>query len=164
MSRLDRLASAILVSAIVGVGACSASSEDDSFEPSDGAGADSGSGASGQGGIGVGGTGTGAGSSDCTEAAELIYVLSVQNDLYSFRPDQKLFEKIGPLQCQTTMQPNSMAIDRNAVAWVNYVQNDGLGSDTAGVLFKVSTVDASCEPTSISLPPNWYRLGMGFST
>jgi len=144
------------------LGACSASSNDD------GSGGDSGSGADGPGGGftgsgGGGGSGAGPGSG-CSEAAELIYVLSLENDLYSFRPDVKQFTKIGPLECQTAMQPNSMAIDRNAVAWVNYVQNDGLGSDTAGSLFQVSTADASCQPTTIALPPNWYRLGMGFAT
>jgi hypothetical protein len=61
------------------------------------------------------------------------------------------------------MQPNSMAIDRDANAYVNYVESDG-GEDTAGAIFKVSTVDASCQPTNISLGSGWYRLGMGFST
>ncbi len=62
------------------------------------------------------------------------------------------------------MQPNSMAVDRNANAWVNYVDNDGLG-DTAGAIFQVSTSDASCQPTAaVDLPSGWYRLGMGSST
>jgi len=149
---------------VVASSACSATDGSEFDVGGAGSGAPSGSG--GQfATVGVGGgTGSGGGSPGCSEAAELIYVLSVENDLYSFRPDLKQFTKIGPLGCQTAMQPNSMAIDRDAVAWVNYVQNDGLGSDTAGAIFKVSTADASCQPTSISLPANWYRLGMGFST
>jgi hypothetical protein len=54
-----------------------------------------------------------------------------------------------------------MAVDRNAVAWVNYVN----AFDTNGVIFKVSTVDASCEPTpTVQLVSGWNRIGMGFST
>jgi len=102
---------------------------------------------------------------NCSDAAKLVYVLSAENDLYSFSPPDKLFKKIGPLRCNTNMQPNSMAVDRDANAWVNYVQSDQVsGQDTAGAIFKVSTADASCQPTNIGLPSNWFRLGMGFST
>jgi hypothetical protein len=122
---------------------------------------------------GVGGTNltagsggsTGTGSPGCIEAATLIYVLSAENDLYGFDPPKKAFKKIGPLGCNTTMQPNSMAVDRDAVAWVNYVESDALGGgDIGGSIFKVSTTDASCQPTSIALDTGWYRLGMGFSS
>jgi len=62
------------------------------------------------------------------------------------------------------MQPNSMAVDRSATAWVNYVQGDFFG-DSAGAIFKVNTKDASCEPApAITLPQGWFRIGMGFST
>ena len=116
-------------------------------------------------GTGAGGSASTGGGSDCTEAAKLIYVLSTANDLYSFDPLQKAFKKIGPLGCNTPMQPNSMAVDRNAVAYVNYVASDPVfGGDTAGAVYKVSTVDASCQPTSIKLGQGWFRLGMGFST
>src|SRR4029077_4524742 len=74
------------------------------------------------GGGNLGDDGGGGNANGCTgQAADYVYVLSVENDLYSFKPDQKVFTKIGALGCQTTMQPNSMAIDRNANAWVNYV-------------------------------------------
>src|SRR5512132_3339761 len=108
---------------------------------------------------------TSGGGDNCSEAAKLIYVLSTDNDLYSFNPQQKVFKKIGPLGCKTTMFPNSMAVDRNAVAYVNYVESDPIfGGDSAGAVFKVSTVDASCEATPIKLGAGWFRLGMGFST
>jgi hypothetical protein len=62
------------------------------------------------------------------------------------------------------MVPNSMAVDRNATAWVNYVASDpSSGVDTAGGLFKVDTRDGSCEATSIALGDGWFRVGMGFS-
>jgi hypothetical protein len=53
-----------------------------------------------------------------------------------------------------------MAVDRNAVAWVNYVASD----DSQGVLYRVSTVDASCEASPVvTLPDDWHRVGMGYS-
>lgn len=145
---------------------CSASADDNEF----GAGGGGGEGGSGAGGTsGIGGSfttssGVGGGAPGCSEAAKLIYVLSDENDLYSFDPPAKKFTLIGPLNCPTSMQPNSMAIDREANAYVNYVQSDDFGNDTAGSIFKVSTLDASCQATNISLGAGWYRLGMGFST
>ncbi|XXY50895.1 hypothetical protein WME91_07085 [Sorangium sp. So ce269] len=139
---------------------------------SDPGGGNTGSGAGGDdgtfgAGAGTGGSsGSGAGSGDgetengCIERASFVYVLSQDNELYSFRPDRKEFTRIGVLGCQTDMDPNSMAVDRDAVAWVNYVYPD----DSAGTLFKVSTEDASCEPTGTSLSGGWSRLGMGFSS
>jgi hypothetical protein len=112
-----------------------------------------------------GSSGSPAGNGCTGQAADYVYVLSAQNDLYSFAPAQKVFTKIGALGCQTTMQPNSMAVDRNAVAWVNYVQSDNKGNDTAGVIYQVSTQDASCQPTpTVTLPAGFYRIGMGYST
>lgn len=143
--------------------ACSASN------PSNNTGGGGSGGDPGTGGLGGGGilTGTGPGTgpnANCSEASTYVYVLSDDNDLYSFRPDLKEFTKIGALGCNTPMLPNSMAIDRDATAWVNYVDGDAFG-DTAGVVFRVSTADASCEPSpAANLPPDWYRLGMGFST
>ncbi|WP_437805925.1 hypothetical protein [Sorangium sp. So ce1078] len=115
-------------------------------------------------GAGTGGSGGDGGGDDadsrCIERAAFVYVLSADNELYSFKPDRKEFTKIGVLGCQTGMDPNSMAVDRDAVAWVNYVWPD----DSAGTLFKVSTEDASCEPTETPLSDGWSRLGMGFSS
>ncbi len=106
------------------------------------------------------------GGSDCTgQAASFVYVLSSDDDLYSFAPDKKLFAMIGHLGCNTTMQPNSMAVDRNAVAWVNYVESGSRNADTAGVVYQVSTKDASCQPNpALNLTTGWFRLGMGYST
>jgi hypothetical protein len=49
-----------------------------------------------------------------------------------------------------------MAIDRNATAWVLY---------DSGQLFKVSTSDASCTPTSFAAgQQGLYNFGMGFAS
>jgi hypothetical protein len=117
--------------------------------------------------VGVGGS-SGSGTPGCTAAAELVYVLSTSNELYSFKPDTKQFTLIGTLGCNPPdgATPNSMAVDRNATAWVNYVADDGLGDDTAGYVYEVSTADASCKPQPTLTMPSaaWYRLGMGFSS
>ena len=100
---------------------------------------------------------------NCSEAAQLVYVLSDSSDLYSFRPNLRQFTRIGRLRCPTTMQPNSMAIDRNAVAWVNFVQSDF--GDSAGAIYRVNTTDATCTgDPPIRMPAGWFRVGMGFST
>jgi hypothetical protein len=152
---------------------CSATGGNNGFENSGGSAGDGGSGAGsgnqgGAGGFipGTGGSGAGTPGDDCGADAKLVYVLSDANDLYSFDPPTKKFTLIGQLGCQTSMQPNSMAVDRNAVAWVNYVESDPfLGEDTNGVIYKVSTKDASCDPApTVKLISNWFRLGMGFST
>lgn len=100
---------------------------------------------------------------NCSEAAQLVYVLSDRNELYSFRPNLRQFTRIGALRCPTSWSPNSMAIDRDAVAWVNYVES-GLG-DTNGSIYRVNTTDATCTGDApVRMPRGWYRLGMGFST
>ncbi len=169
-----RLCLALLLPAAV---ACSASTAKfGSSSSASGSGdSSSGSGTGGAGGaaasnttVGAGGANltvgsSGAGGGGCIEAATFVYVLSTDNVLYSFQPDKKLFTKIGPLGCNTAMQPNSMAVDRNATAWVNYVGSAGLG-DNAGAIFPVSTSDASCQGAAMTLPNGWFRLGMGFSS
>lgn len=95
-------------------------------------------------------------SADCTEAAKLVYVISAEQDLYSFAPDATTFVKIGPVRCPSTAVPSSMAIDRSGTAWVNY---------TDGAVFKVSTTDASCAATSFAPRQHGFaRFGMAFAT
>ncbi|HEY8038959.1 MAG TPA: hypothetical protein VIF15_04165 [Polyangiaceae bacterium] len=155
--------------------ACSGSTRSGNVFGDDGGGSSGGSGGSSSSGGGSssgsfgdgGGSGSGSGGGNgCSgQAADFVYVLSAQNDLYSFAPAAKKFTKIGALGCNTAMQPNSMAVDRNAVAYVNYVQgNPATGQDSAGAIFQVSTQDASCSGPIMSLPASWYRLGMGYSS
>lgn len=95
---------------------------------------------------------------DCATAAGLVYVVSAQDDLYSFQPNKSRFTKIGRLACPAAegQTPNSMAVDRQGVAWVNY---------TDGTLFKVSTSDASCKATSyVPGQGGFIKMGMAFST
>jgi hypothetical protein len=146
-----------------------ASSKQDGFASGDGGnggGSGSGGGSSGASSSGTFGDGGGnssnsSGGSDCTgQAADYVYVLSAENDLYSFAPDKKVFTKIGPLGCTTSLSPNSMAVDRSATAYVNYVADD----DSTGQIFQVSTTDASCTGPLMTMPSGWQRVGMGYST
>ncbi len=171
--RLLLASSLVIVAAAVG---CSASGTQNQFT----SGGDAGSGGTGQGGSGSGnsgmggeggaifpagsGGGGGSGAGDnCSSEAKLVYVLSDANELYSFDPPAKSFKKIGTVTCNGSMAVNSMAIDRNATAWVNYV-GGGFG-DSSGSIYKVNTKDASCDPSpAVKLPSGWYRIGMGYST
>ncbi|MGD0525826.1 MAG: hypothetical protein ABSE49_11815 [Polyangiaceae bacterium] len=166
----------------MGLGACSmvaaavacsgTANQEAGFAATDGGSSGGNSGSSGGGSSGASssggllGDGGGAGSSSgggsgCTgQAADFVYVLSAENVLYSFAPNQKLFTKIGTLGCTTPLSPNSMAVDRNAVAYVNYVADD----DSVGQIFQVSTTDASCTGPIMTMPTGWERVGMGYST
>jgi hypothetical protein len=116
-----------------------------------------GGGGGNNGGGNLGGTGGTDPNSNCTDAAKLVYVVSAENDLYSFSPADKVFTKIGTLDCPAGNDgPNSMAVDRSGTAWVNYSQ---------GALFKVSTANAHCEATSFAVGQHGFgpRFGMAFS-
>ena len=102
--------------------------------------------------------GSAVGPDGCADAAKLVYVVSAQDELYSFKPDTLTFTKIGKLSCPALpgATPNSMAVDRTGTAWVNY--NDG-------ELFKVSTTDASCKATTYQAGQGGFvRMGMAFSS
>jgi hypothetical protein len=163
------------------IGACSATGGNNFTVGGTGGSGATGSGSGGSslvGGFATAGSGTtGTGSGDaCSAAAKLVYVLSTDDQIYSFEPDKKTFGNPFALNCNTPgndglqWAPNSMAVDRNAVAWVNYV---GTGvdpvtlnpADQAGLVFKVDINKQTCDPTpAITLTdPSWYRLGMGFS-
>jgi hypothetical protein len=118
-------------------------------------------------GTGPGGTGTfggdggslgttGPSGAGCSDAAKLVYVLSQERGLYSFNPAAMAFSQIGTLSCPTTATPNSMAVDRQGTAWVNYDD---------GALFKVSTGDASCQSTTFQPgQSDFVKFGMAFSS
>ena len=102
------------------------------------------------------------GTDSCPERAKIVYVVTSTKQLLSFVPDKLKFELVGTLACPGTGsgQPFSMAVDRQANAWVLYSTAVGSG---AGV-FKVSTLNASCQPTSYQNASLGFDLfGMGFS-
>ncbi len=98
---------------------------------------------------------------------QLVYVVTVNNQLLSFDPEKlgtasDPFASIGTLSCPAGASltglgpgtPFSMSVDRDAKAWVLY---------SSGEVFHVSTTDASCTPTSFATRQQGFDLfGMGF--
>jgi hypothetical protein len=96
-------------------------------------------------------------SGDCPEETKLVYVVSLQDDLYSFDPPSLTFRKIGRIACASRSgeHPTSMAVDRTGSAWINY-------SD--GAIQRVSVKDASCADTPFRTGQHgWRTFGMGFT-
>jgi hypothetical protein len=98
---------------------------------------------------------TDSGNGACSDASKFVYLLTNTNDLYSFDPGTLALKKIGTLDCPTASSANSMAVDRNALAYVNM-------SD--GTLFTVNTQNAHCSATTYALGQQGRTIrGMGFS-
>lgn len=110
-----------------------------------------------------GGNIVGDGGQSCAPgASNVIYVLDIDETLYSFDPKTLSFTSIGNLGCPAAPPldgsqyptPFSMAVDRSATAWVLY---------NSGEIFDVSTKDASCTATKFQPSQSGLDLfGMGF--
>jgi hypothetical protein len=93
--------------------------------------------------------------SNCDPAAALVYVATEEKQLYSFDPQHNVFTLLALIDCANGSYVNSMAVDRNAVAWINY----GDGS-----LWKVDINKPSCVATGFVPNQGGVGLfGMGFS-
>lgn len=139
-----------VVALVTGVTGCGRSERESFDDESSGGGSSSGGSSS------SGGFGTQPDAGGCSEAAKLVYVVSAENELYSFQPQTLAFTKVGRLNCPTIESPNSMAVDRAGYAWGNF---------TGGSLFKVSTKDATCTATPFQTgQAGFRRFGMAFST
>jgi hypothetical protein len=102
-------------------------------------------------------------------AATLIYLITEQSDLYSFYPPSLEFHKIGPIHCPAPMgnTPFSMAVDQSGIAYVVYAApqlDDGQPGPGNGQVFRVSTANATCEPTPLVPGQQGFQtFGMGYS-
>jgi len=105
--------------------------------------------------------GDGANTENCSDDAKLIYVVDSDNTLSKFDPTTKQFTDLGQLDCPAAgaATPFSMGIDRNANAYVLYVE-----PDTSSQLFKVDTKTLACSATGWTTQLNLREFGMGFST
>jgi hypothetical protein len=122
---------------------------------------------------GSGGSGSGGSGDGCSAASKLIYTVDQHNELYQFDATTKAFTTLGTLNCPGTgagggpfapdYEPFSMGVDRNANAYVLYV-DQVLGSPSK--IFKVDTNTAGlpCTATTFTAPTNLEEFGMGFST
>ena len=123
-----------------------------------GSGGSGGSGSSGGvGTFGDGGTGgsSSGGAPGCSKAAEYVYVIDVTGTMYQFNPPTLAFTQVGQVTCASS-QFFSMAVDRNAVAWV-------LAQDGSVVTYDINA--KTCSKTTYSPNQhNFQTFGMGFST
>jgi hypothetical protein len=91
-------------------------------------------------------------------ALTYVYTVSTSDELLRFDPPSATFLPIGHLWCNAGgSHPFSMAVDRKGTAYVEYEN---------GMIFAVSTVDASCQPTKYAanqLQP-FSNFGMGYAT
>lgn len=123
-----------------------------------------GAGGGGTGGVGVGGANVGGSSAggldlaplpdagpmmmdDCADSARLVYVISDGDGaIYRFDPAQAkamgpaAFTRLGVPQCKAKGAPNSMSVDRNGAAWINYASDGGI--------YKVDLSTLACEKTA----------------
>jgi hypothetical protein len=95
---------------------------------------------------------------DCPDAgATLVYLISGENDLYSFYPPTLAFTKIGTIACTPNSQPYSMAVDRTGTAYSVFAD---------GSLWQIDTANASCKGTSyVPAQQNepFHNFGMGYA-
>jgi hypothetical protein len=98
------------------------------------------------------------GGDECGDAAKLVYVVDESNQFSSFDPSTLTFTNLGTLDCPDTVgdNPFSMAVDRNAQAWVLF------SSDR---IFQVDIVNnLACKPTNfVSGQHGFDEFGMGFA-
>jgi hypothetical protein len=95
---------------------------------------------------------------DCPDAdSTLIYVVTTDNELYSFNPPDGAFKFISKIACPAGNDtPFSMAVDRKGVAYVLFTDQR---------IYRVSTATGACIGTSFQ--PNqqgFGNFGMGYAT
>lgn len=143
--------------------ACGASGKGEQGYPSpDGGGSSSGSasgggsGSSGGSFLGDGGgSSSGGGGSGCASGAEFVYVVDVTGIIYQFNPPTLAFTKVGTVSCAGSSF-FSMAVDRNAVAWV---------LTQSGTIAKYDINAKTCAPTSYKAGQQGFQtFGMGFAS
>ncbi|MCB9591726.1 MAG: hypothetical protein H6719_03240 [Sandaracinaceae bacterium] len=97
----------------------------------------------------------GPGDSLCGSAAEgYVYLVDSSDAFLRFDPATNVITPLGTLSCATSSSPFSMAVDRDANAWVLYQD---------GHIFRVSVTDVSCTATSFVAGQSGFDVfGMGF--
>jgi len=94
---------------------------------------------------------------ECDDPATTwIYLISSERVLVAYKPETNQFANIGTISCPgTSTNPFSMAVDYNGIAYV---------LDSNGRIYRVSTLDASCDSTPFLPGPfmGSALFGMGF--
>ncbi len=95
---------------------------------------------------------------DCPDAdSTLVYVVTSENELYSFFPSDGAFTFISKIACPAGGDtPFSMAVDRKGVAYVLFTDEK---------LYRVSTATGACIGTAFQPgQQSFNRFGMGYAT
>ena len=100
----------------------------------------------------------------CSEEAKRIYLVDGNNSsLYGFDPMTNTFHLVTSLSCPSSglSSPYSMAVSREAVAYVLY--QDALGLDSS--IFQVDTTTGGCVGTAFDsgFTSAWTLFGMGYA-
>ncbi|RMG94671.1 MAG: hypothetical protein D6705_15600 [Deltaproteobacteria bacterium] len=111
-----------------------------------------------------GGNTAGDGTCGCTNVMDGIYVLNTDPpSVWFFDPPANTFTQIGALSCPAPpgFTANSMAIDREGNAWINYYE---VTSQT-GKMFKAPlwALDQCEELPYVNPNQSWWLLGMGYA-
>ena len=105
---------------------------------------------------------------DCPDAAStLVYVITQSYELFSFYPPTGQFKEIGVIACPNAgnSTPFSMAVDRNGIARVVFVDQSGAHGLGDGNLYRVSTATAACQATPFVPGQNGMTtFGMGYAS
>ena len=93
---------------------------------------------------------------NCADAGtQYVYVITEQNELYSFFPPTLGFSKIGDIACTQSETPFSMGVDRSGIGYSVFSNGD---------LFEISTLNAACKTTPFKPGQSGFTtFGMGFS-
>jgi hypothetical protein len=96
---------------------------------------------------------------DCPDAeSTLVYVVTSENELYSFFPEDGSFKFISNIACPAPPgeTPFSMAVDRKGVAYVQFTDKR---------LYRVSTATGACIGTPFAPDQQGFgEFGMGYAT
>jgi hypothetical protein len=78
----------------------------------------------------------------CGPSTQFIYLVDESGELYQFYPNTVRLTDLGPIGCQSAFSTvNTMAVDRQGIAWVEY-------QDAS--VYKVDTTNLTCYPTSFN--------------
>jgi hypothetical protein len=102
------------------------------------------------------------GGNGCAMGTSLVYVWALDGNIYSFDPPSKTFTFVATPDCLAS-NPNSMAIDRNLNAWLNYLTPGSTSPNDYIYKFSLTT-KTGCTPSGITIPPGFNQVGMGFSS
>jgi len=94
---------------------------------------------------------------DCDHTSDLVYALSRDDrKLYTFDPASRAFAELGEIDCPTSQDPASMAVDRTGTAWVRF------GDDS---VWEVNLTTFRCDATTYDSRRNGFgSFGMGYAT